>query len=50
MGQGTKAKNNKADSPKKLRPTRFSGPNNIKADKVIFGLIPRIFLYQTCWP
>ena len=43
MGPVTKAKNIKANLPKILRPTHFSGMKDIKADKVSFGLIPRNF-------
>jgi|LakMenEpi03Aug12_release.lakeMendotaPanAssembly.Ray.scaffolds.fasta_scaffold2817237_1 hypothetical protein len=39
----TKIKNIKTDSPKILRSTHFSGPKDIKTNKVVFDLIPGIF-------
>jgi hypothetical protein len=44
LGPITKAKNIKANLPKILRPTHFSGMKDIKADKFGLGLIPRFFL------
>jgi hypothetical protein len=36
----TNAKNIKADMPKILRPTHFSGPKDIKAKKWVVGVVP----------
>ncbi len=43
QGPVTKIENIKTDLTKILRPTHFSGPKDIKTDKFLFGLIPRIF-------
>ncbi len=43
FGQVTKIENIKTDLPKILRPTHFSGPKDIKTDKVSFDLIPGTF-------
>jgi len=42
MGPVTKTKNIKTDLHKMLRPTYFSGPKDIKTNKLFFCLIPRI--------
>ena len=40
MGEVTNAENIKADTPKILRPTHFSGPKDIKAEKWVVGVVP----------
>jgi hypothetical protein len=44
-GEVTNAENIKADRPKLLRPTHFSCINNIKAEKLVVGVVPRIFFF-----
>jgi hypothetical protein len=39
-GEVTNAENIKADRPKILRPTHFSGPKDIKAKKWVVGVVP----------
>jgi hypothetical protein len=39
-GEVTNAENIKADRPKILRPTHFSGPKDIKAEKWVVGVVP----------
>ncbi len=46
-GPVTKAKNIKADTPKILRTTHFSGPKDTKAEKLVVGVIPWIFFSQS---
>jgi hypothetical protein len=48
-GAVTEAKNITANLHKILRPTRFSGITDIKADKVSFGHITRFFFNWSCW-
>jgi hypothetical protein len=45
MGEVTNAKNIKADKPKILRPTHFSCMKDIKAKKLVVGVIPKIFFF-----
>jgi hypothetical protein len=40
VGEVTNAENIKADRPKILRPTHFSGPKDIKAEKWVVGIVP----------
>ena len=40
LGEVTNAENIKADTPKILRPTHFSGPKDIKAEKWVVGVVP----------
>ncbi len=39
-GEVTNAENIKADMPKILRPTHFSCMKDIKAEKLVVGIIP----------
>ncbi len=39
-GEVTNAENIKADTPKILRPTHFSGPKDIKAEKWVVSVVP----------
>ncbi len=45
MGEVTNAENIKADMPKILRPTHFSGPKDIKAEKWVVGIVPWNFFF-----
>ncbi len=40
MGPVTNAENIRADTPKILRPTHFSGPKDTKAKKLVDGVVP----------
>ena len=40
MGEVTNAENIKADRPKILKPTHFSCIKNIKAKKLVVGVVP----------
>ena len=40
LGEVTNAENIKADRPKILRPTHFSCIKDIKAEKLVVGVIP----------
>jgi hypothetical protein len=40
MGEVTNPENIKADRPKILRPTHFSCMKDIKAEKLVVGVIP----------
>ncbi len=46
MGEVTNAENIKADTPKILRPTHFSGPKDIKAEKWVVGVVPLNFFFS----
>ena len=39
-GLVTNAENIKADTPKILRPTHFSGTKDTKAEKLVVGVVP----------
>ena len=45
LGEVTNAENIKADTPKILRPTHFSGPKDIKAEKWVVGVVPWNFFF-----
>ncbi len=45
LGEVTNAENIKADRPKILRPTHFSCIKNIKAEKLVVGVVPWIFFF-----
>ena len=40
VGPVTNAENIKADTPKILRPTHFSGTKDTKAEKLVVGVVP----------
>ena len=40
LGEVTNAENIKADTPKILRPTHFSDPKDINAEKWVVGVVP----------
>ena len=45
LGEVTNTENIKADTPKILRPTHFSGPKDIKAEKWVVGVVPWNFFF-----